>query len=39
MRTSEGPCALPVRPAPDTHVITSVDADRFVADFLKVLTS
>jgi purine nucleosidase len=40
MRTAEGdPCALPVRPAPDTHVVTAVDADRFVADFLKVLTS
>ena len=40
MRTSEGqPCALPVRPVPDTHVITAVDADGFVADFLKVLTS
>jgi purine nucleosidase len=40
MRTSGGlPCALPVRPAPDTHVVTAVDADRFVADFLKVLTS
>ena len=40
MRTSEGePCALPVRPVPDTHVITAVDADRFVADFLKVLSS
>jgi purine nucleosidase len=40
MRTSEGlPCALPVRPVPDTHVVTAVDADRFVADFVKVLTS
>jgi purine nucleosidase len=40
MRTAEGEaCALPVRPAPDTHVVTAVDADRFVADFLKVLTS
>ena len=40
MRTSEGaPSALPVRPVPDTHVVTAVDADGFVADFLKVLTS
>jgi inosine-uridine nucleoside N-ribohydrolase len=40
MRTSDGLApSLPVEPAPDTHVVTAVDADRFVADFVDVLTS
>jgi purine nucleosidase len=40
MLTSDGlPCALPVQPVPDTRVVMAVDADRFVADFLQVLTA
>jgi inosine-uridine nucleoside N-ribohydrolase len=40
MVTGEGkPPALPLVPTPDTHVVTGVDADRFVADFLRVLTA
>jgi len=39
MLTGEGGApALPVQPAPDTRVVTAVDRDRFVEDFLRVLT-
>ncbi|MGV9384212.1 nucleoside hydrolase [Nonomuraea sp. NPDC003707] len=39
MRTHDGlPPAFPYEPAPDTRVITTVDARRFVADFVEVLT-
>ncbi|GAA5063461.1 inosine-uridine nucleoside N-ribohydrolase [Thermocatellispora tengchongensis] len=39
MRTHDGlPPAFPYEPAPDTRVITAVDAPRFVADFVEVLT-
>lgn len=39
MRTTDGlPPSFPHRPAPDTRVITAVDAPRFVSDFVKVLT-
>lgn len=39
MRTSQGrPPAFPVLDAPDTHVVTAVDAARFVADFVATLT-
>jgi inosine-uridine nucleoside N-ribohydrolase len=39
MRTVNGlPPAFPYHPAPDTRVITQVDAARFVADFVEVLT-
>jgi hypothetical protein len=39
MLTGEGGApALPVQPAPDTRVVTAVDRDRFVEDFLSVLT-
>ncbi|GAA0988869.1 nucleoside hydrolase [Acrocarpospora macrocephala] len=39
MRTHDGlPPAFPYEAAPDTRVITSVDAPRFVADFVAVLT-
>lgn len=40
MLTSQGrPPAFAVQDAPDTHVVTAVDARRFVADFVDVLTS
>jgi purine nucleosidase len=40
MRTAEGrPVAWPAEPAPDTRVVTAVDADAFLADFLRVLTA
>ncbi|MFG1705837.1 nucleoside hydrolase [Nonomuraea sp. M3C6] len=39
MRTHDGlPPAFPYEPAPDTRVITAVDAPRFVADFVEALT-
>ncbi|GAB1820549.1 nucleoside hydrolase [Herbidospora sp. RD11066] len=39
MRTHDGlPPAFPYEPAPPTKVITEVDAARFVADFVEVLT-
>ncbi|MGR6920020.1 nucleoside hydrolase [[Actinomadura] parvosata] len=39
MRTHDGlPPAFPYEPAPPTRVITAVDAPRFVADFVEVLT-
>ncbi|MCT9930106.1 nucleoside hydrolase [Planotetraspora sp. A-T 1434] len=39
MRTVDGlPPAFPYEPAPGTRVITAVDATRFVADFVEVLT-
>ncbi|GAA2879474.1 nucleoside hydrolase [Streptosporangium fragile] len=39
MRTADGlPPSFPYKPAPDTHVITAVDAPRFVAGFVEVLT-
>ncbi|MEV0594728.1 nucleoside hydrolase [Nonomuraea cavernae] len=39
MRTHDGlPPSFPYEPAPDTRVITAVDAPRFVADFVEVLT-
>ncbi|GAA3670667.1 nucleoside hydrolase [Nonomuraea antimicrobica] len=39
MRTHDGlPPAFPYEPAPPTRVITAVDARRFVADFVEVLT-
>ncbi|WP_061299232.1 nucleoside hydrolase [Herbidospora cretacea] len=39
MRTHDGfPPAFPYQPAPPTKVITEVDAARFVADFVEVLT-
>ncbi|MEW9552854.1 nucleoside hydrolase [Nonomuraea sp. NPDC050783] len=39
MRTHDGlPPAFPYEPAPATRVVTAVDARRFVADFVEVLT-
>ncbi|WP_030451119.1 nucleoside hydrolase [Herbidospora cretacea] len=39
MRTHDGlPPAFPYQPAPPTKVVTEVDAARFVADFVEVLT-
>ncbi|WP_214415780.1 nucleoside hydrolase [Sphaerisporangium fuscum] len=39
MRTHDGlPPVFPYEPAPATKVITAVDAPRFVADFVEVLT-
>jgi purine nucleosidase len=39
MRTTDGlPPSFAYEPAPDTRVITAVDAPRFVADFVEVLT-
>lgn len=39
-RTHEGgPVAWPVAPTPDTEVVTAVDADAFVADFVSVIAA
>ncbi|GAA1505597.1 hypothetical protein GCM10009677_42490 [Sphaerisporangium rubeum] len=39
MRTHDGlPPAFPSTPAPPTRVVTAVDAPRFVADFVEVLS-